>query len=232
MKEKTRKNKVEEEEDEEEEVVEEVVEEVIEEDGEDKSWEKKSKKKSKSEDSENDGEKLQSSDVDRLERVQRRATKMIKGLGSLPYEERLRELGLFSLDKRRLRGDLITIFQYLKGGYKEDGDSLFTRSHMKKTRVTSTVQYGRLWGDLIAAFQYLKRAYKKDGERLFTKACSDMTRGNGFKLKDSRFRLDIRKKFFTMRVMRHWNRLPREFVDAPSLKVFRVRLDRALSNLI
>ena len=73
-------------------------------------------------------------DVDRLERVQRRATRMIKGLGSLPCEEWLRELGLFSLEKRRLRGDLITIFQYLKGGYKEDGDSLFTRKHMQKTR--------------------------------------------------------------------------------------------------
>ncbi|KAK4826043.1 hypothetical protein QYF61_003942 [Mycteria americana] len=73
-------------------------------------------------------------DVDRLERVQRRATKMIQGLGSLPYEERLRELGWFSLEKRRLRGDRITMFQYLKGGYKEDGDSLFTRSHMEKTR--------------------------------------------------------------------------------------------------
>ncbi|KAK4814404.1 hypothetical protein QYF61_018163 [Mycteria americana] len=73
-------------------------------------------------------------DVDRLERVQRRATKMIKGLGSLPYEERLRELVFFSLEKRRLRGDLITMFQHLKGGYKEDGDSLFTRSRMEKTR--------------------------------------------------------------------------------------------------
>ena len=59
-----------------------------------------------------------------MERVQRRATKMIKGLGSLPYEERLREVGSFRFGKRRLTGDLITMLQYLKSGYKEDGDSL------------------------------------------------------------------------------------------------------------
>ncbi|KFV07697.1 hypothetical protein N340_06034, partial [Tauraco erythrolophus] len=47
-----------------------------------------------------------------------------------------------------------------------------------------------------------------------------------------RFRLNIRKKFFTQRVVRHWNRLPREVVDAPSLEVFRARLDEALGNLV
>ncbi|KFR09809.1 hypothetical protein N306_03123, partial [Opisthocomus hoazin] len=53
----------------------------------------------------------------------------------------------------------------------------------------------------------------------------------GFKLKKGRFKLDISKKFFTMRVVRHWNRLPSEVVDAPSLQVFKARLDGALSNL-
>jgi len=90
----------------------------------------------------------------------------------------------------------------------------------------------RLQGDLIAAFQYLKGAYKKEVDILFSKACCYRTRGNGFKLRQGRFRLDIRKKFFTMRVVNHWNRLPAEAVEALSLKVFKARLDGALSNLI
>ena len=90
----------------------------------------------------------------------------------------------------------------------------------------------RLSGDLIAAFRYLKGAYRKDEEGLFTRVCSDRTRGNGSKRKEGRFRLDIRKKFFTMRVVRHWQRLLREAAAARSLAVFKARLDRALSNLV
>jgi len=129
-------------------------------------------------------------DMDVLERVQSRAMKISRGLEDLSYEDRLRESGLFSLEMRRLRGDLI------------------------------------------AAFHCLKGAYRKDGEGLFTRLCSDRTRGNGCKLKGDRFRLDIRKKFFTMRVVKHWNRLPREAVDAPSLAVFKARLDGALISLV
>jgi len=90
----------------------------------------------------------------------------------------------------------------------------------------------RLWGGLIPAFQYFKGACKKAGEGLFTRACRDRTRSNDFKLREGRFILDMRKKFFTVRVMRHGNRLPREAVDALSLKVFKDTLDGALSNLV
>jgi len=76
----------------------------------------------------------------------------------------------------------------------------------------------RLWRDLIVAFQYLKGAHKQDGDKLFSRACCNRTRGNGCKLKEGRFGLDIRKKFFMMRVVKPWPRLPREAVDAPSLK--------------
>jgi len=88
----------------------------------------------------------------------------------------------------------------------------------------------RLQGDLRAAFQYLKGACRKDGEGLFTRGCSDRTRGNGCKLKEGRLRLDIRKKFFIMRVVRHWNRLRREAMDTSSLEVFEAWLDGALCN--
>ncbi|KAK4828315.1 hypothetical protein QYF61_025327 [Mycteria americana] len=159
---------------------------------------------------------------------------MINGLEHLCYEERLRELGLFSPEKYLLGGDLIN----LKRGSKEDRARLFSvvtsgrtrgngcilkprrfhlsiRKHFFTVRVIEhwhrlpkegegmrglglfSPEERRLQGDLLEAFQYLKGAYKKAGEGLFIRKCSDRMRDNGFKLKEGRFRLDIRKKFFT-----------------------------------
>ena len=88
------------------------------------------------------------------------------------------------------------------------------------------------WRDLRDAFQYLKRGYKKEGVRFSTRVCCDRTRGNDFKLKLWRYGLDIRKKYFTLRVVMHWHNMPREVVDVTSLKTSKVRLDRALGNLM
>ena len=77
-----------------------------------------------------------------------------------------------------------------------------------------------------------KGSYRKAVEGLFVRGCSDRTRGNAFKLKEGRFRLDIWNKFFTVRVVRPWHRLPREAVAAPCLEVFKARLDGALGNLV
>ena len=115
---------------------------------------------------------------------------VVKGLEHKSYEERQRELGLFSLEKRRLRADLIMVCSFLTrggGGAGTDLSSLVT---------------------------------------------NDKTRGNDRKMCQGRFRLGIRKRFFTQRVGEHWNRLRREAVTVPSLTMFKKHLDNALRHMV
>ena len=125
-----------------------------------------------------------------LERVQRRARKMIRGLEHLSVRKGWESWGC-SARRRDSCGEILE-------------------------------QPSSTWSGPIG----------KRGENLFSRVYYDTTRSNGIKLREGRFRLDIRKTFFTVRVVKHWNRLPREVVEAPFLETFKAWLDGALSNLV
>lgn len=127
--------------------------------------------------------------IDMLEAVQRRATRMIPGLKRRCYEERLKELGWFSVKRRFLRGDMIQEYKIFSSQDREEVSKFFKVDHVRETR------------------------------------------GHERKIKKQSCRLDIRKNFFSNRVVNFWNSLPQGVVNSESLATFKKRLDAHMSEL-
>lgn len=127
-------------------------------------------------------------DIDKLEKVQRRATKMIQGYRNYSYPQRLQYTRLTTLEERRDRGDLIEVYKFISGINKVD--------------------------------------YKK----FFTISNNNRTRGHKYKLEKSRSRLDIRKNFFSQRIVNKWNALPEVVVDAKSVNSFKKHYDKCMQD--
>ena len=129
-------------------------------------------------------------DIEELEKVQRRMTKLVTGISELQYEERCKRLNITTLETRRLRGDLIQTYKIVNDHDNVNKD-LFFEKHV------------------------------------------GITRGNSAKLvKRGNWRTQVRANAFSIRVVNHWNNLPEEVVQAPSISSFKSRLDKFWSNRV
>ncbi|GAB0190846.1 hypothetical protein GRJ2_001549900 [Grus japonensis] len=106
------------------------------------------------------------------------------------------------------------------------------KTYEEQLRSLGLLRLEKRRSDLMTVYNFLKGGSRRGGADLLSLVTSDRTQGNGMKLRQRKFRLDIRKRFFTERVVSHWNRLPKEVVMAPRLSEFKEHLDDALSHMV